>query len=119
MNPQTKCCANCVHATWGYRELGSVDRSVPGKCSILGDRFTIVARDGVGCPAFENQSNPVTEESKRMKEAALIAKSLSGEIWVRFVNATEAQHQSGLAGDWKHQSSVLEWAAEILELEAK
>ena len=119
MNPQTKCCANCVHATWGYRELGSVDHSIPGTCSILGERYELAVHDGICCPAFENKANPVTEESKRMNAAAIEARSLSAELYARYVNATESQHQSGMAGDWKHQSSVLEWAAEILEREAK
>lgn len=54
-----------------------------------------------------------------MKAAAKEVRKLSGELYVRWVNATEEQHRSGLAGDWKHQSSLLEYAAEVLEREAK
>lgn len=123
MNPQTKCCRNCVHARWKYREFGSIDRDEYGVCAAAqkGERGPISIKPlwGTECSLFENQSNPVTEESKRMSAAAIEARRLSGELFVRFADATEEQHRSGQAGDWKHQSSVLEWAAEILEREAK
>lgn len=117
MNPQTKCCGNCVHARWKYRELGSIDRDSVG-CCLVNLAALIRPICGTLCESFEPSANPVTEESKRMKAAVIEVRKLAEELWFRFSDATKEQRRLGLAGNWKRQSNTLELAAEILEQEA-
>lgn len=118
MNPKTQCCRNCVHALWKYWELGSIDRDELGACQVY-ENCTIRPSWGTLCQSFEPSSNPVTEESKRMKEAAMDVSKLAGELYVRYINSNEGENRSGKAGDWFHQSETLRYAAEIMEREAK